>query len=83
MRHVKFFAAVAVALALAVVIFVVVAQQNKGDDAPDGIVQIPGGWFTMGCSPRDGKCYDSERPSKRVHVDAFFIDTHEVTQAEY
>ncbi|MDP8225405.1 MAG: formylglycine-generating enzyme family protein [Candidatus Lernaella stagnicola] len=50
---------------------------------PDGMVHIPGGWFKMGCSPGDGECFDREKPSKRVYVDAFFIDIHEVTQAEY
>ncbi|MDP8222788.1 MAG: formylglycine-generating enzyme family protein [Candidatus Lernaella stagnicola] len=52
-------------------------------DAPKGMAAIPGGWFTMGCSPGDGECFEREKPSKRVYVDAFFIDTHEVTQAEY
>ena len=82
MRHVKF-AAVAVALALAVVISVAVAQQNKGGDASDGMVHVTGGWFQMGCSPGDSKCYDNEKPSKRVYVDGFYMDVHEVTQAEY
>ena len=57
---------------------------NEPDaEAVGGMAQIPAGWFQMGCSPGDGECDSDENPRKRVYVDSFFIDTHEVTQSEY
>jgi len=54
------------------------------DDAagsPPGMVLIPGGEFVMGTddptSPRN------ERPAHRVKVDGFWMDDHEVTNAEF
>jgi sulfatase modifying factor 1 len=44
----------------------------------DGLVLIPGGEFEMG----DESKYDG-RPVHRVHVDSFYIDAREVTNAEY
>ena len=45
----------------------------------DGMVLIPAGTFQMGSE--DG--WDNERPVHTVHVDAFYIDKYEVTNAEY
>jgi serine/threonine-protein kinase len=47
--------------------------------APAGMVSVPGGEFTMGRA--DGDEY--ERPAHRVTVKPFFMDTYEVTCAEY
>ncbi len=44
-----------------------------------GMVLVEGGGFTMGTD--DGLPY--ERPSHRVVVDSFYIDEHEVTNAQY
>jgi formylglycine-generating enzyme required for sulfatase activity len=52
--------------------------EDKGD-----MVKIPAGWFNMGCSPQDSKCDNDEKPSKRVYVDAFYMDVHETTVAQY
>ncbi|MDP8222376.1 MAG: SUMF1/EgtB/PvdO family nonheme iron enzyme [Candidatus Lernaella stagnicola] len=52
-------------------------------DVPEGMVHIPAGWFQMGCSSGDSECDNDEKPSKRVYVEGFFMDAHEVTQAEY
>ena len=42
---------------------------------------IPGGSFTMG--GRSDQAYADEFPQHRVLVDPFYIDTHEVTNAEF
>ncbi len=45
---------------------------------PEGMVLIPAGDFQMGSND-----YDNEQPVHTVYVDAFYMDTHEVTNAEY
>ena len=47
--------------------------------APEGMVLIPAGDFRMGSN--DGN-FD-ERPVHTVYVDAFYMDAHEVTNAQY
>jgi formylglycine-generating enzyme len=53
--------------------------------APEGMVWIPGGEFSMGCAdPRDLSCGGREpmsdaRPVHRVAVDGFWMDATEVT----
>ena len=50
---------------------------------PRGIVYIPAGSFTMGCS-RLFVCNDNERPVKKVTISkGFYMDATEVTQGEY
>ncbi|MCC6413066.1 MAG: formylglycine-generating enzyme family protein [Saprospiraceae bacterium] len=57
--------------------------------APSGMVWIPGGEFSMGCAdPTADLCGGTEtmfdaRPIHRVYVDGFWMDDHEVTNAEY
>lgn len=52
--------------------------------APEGMVEVPGGDFYMGCNERvDSECSGDEKPGKTVHVPGFRIDTTEVTVAEY
>ncbi len=46
--------------------------------APAGMVLIPAGTFQMGSNSEI-----DERPVHSVSLDAFYIDTHEVTNAEY
>ena len=48
-------------------------------DAPDGMVLIPAGEFEMGSD----KGAANEYPGHTVYLDAFYIDTHEVTNAQY
>jgi formylglycine-generating enzyme required for sulfatase activity len=52
-----------------------IAQQP----APRGMVLVPAGEFVMGC---DDGAYD-EAPAHRVRVSAFWIDRHEVTNAQF
>ena len=50
-------------------------------DPPPGMKFIPAGDFVMGSD--DVHAMPNERPAHRVHVDAFFIDEHDVTNAEF
>jgi sulfatase modifying factor 1 len=49
------------------------------EDLKAGMVWIAGGTFTMG----DERQWPEERPSHRVTVRAFWIDRHEVTNAQF
>jgi formylglycine-generating enzyme required for sulfatase activity len=44
-----------------------------------GMVWVPGGRFTMGSE----KFYREERPIRRVSVSGFWVDIHEVTNAQF
>ena len=46
-----------------------------------GMVLIPAGDFQMGSN--DGNADDDEKPVHTVYVDAFYIDTYEVTNAQF
>ena len=48
---------------------------------PEGMALIPAGSFQMGSN--DPEAQDWEKPVHTVHLDAFFMDTHEVTNAQY
>ncbi len=57
------------------------APPPVAETAPEGMVLIPAGEFEMGSD--DNSAYSDERPPHPVYVDAFYIDTHEVTNAQY
>jgi formylglycine-generating enzyme required for sulfatase activity len=50
-------------------------------------VYIPGGWFPMGSSDRDGKIGFEigvdELPQQKVYVRSFYMDRYEVTEVQY
>ena len=48
---------------------------------PEGMALIPAGTFQMGSN--DPGAQASAQPVHTVHLDAFYIDTHEVTNAQY
>ena len=48
-------------------------------DIPDGMVLIPAGEFEMGSDTGAA----NERPVHTVYIDAFYMDTYEVTNAQY
>ena len=58
-----------------------VALAASSATAPPGMVWIPGGVFTMGTN--DTKSMDNERPAHRVEVTGFWMDTQDVTNAEF
>src|SRR5689334_12858213 len=49
--------------------------------APPGMRWIPAGEFTMGTASALG--WPDERPPHQVRVDGFWIDEHEVTNAQF
>jgi formylglycine-generating enzyme required for sulfatase activity len=60
------------------------AAEAKGQHAPEGMVIVPAGKFTMGCAY--GKvegCDTSESPAHEVELDAYYADVFEVSIAEY
>lgn len=59
----------------------VCALANKSPVAEAGMVYVPGGEFTMGTSSELG--WPNEKPAHRVRVESFYIDTTEVTNAEF
>ena len=48
---------------------------------PEGMVLIPAGQFQMGSI--DDEASNNEQPVHTVHIDAFYMDEHEVTNLEY
>lgn len=50
---------------------------------PEGMVWIPGGEFIQGAVPNDGMAMSHEKPAHKVYVDGFFMDIHEVTNAQF
>lgn len=56
------------------------AKQNRAQ-APQGMVYVSGGSFLMGNSADTGD--DDERPAHSVCLAGFYIDRHEVTNAQF
>ena len=50
-------------------------------ELPKGMVLVPAGEFTMGTD--DPQAPADQHPAREVHVDAFYIDKHEVTNAQF
>lgn len=48
---------------------------------PSGMVWIPPGTFTMGTD--DLRSMSNERPAHKVHVDGFWMDEHDITNADF
>lgn len=72
----------------------VVVNVAMAEEASNGMISIPAGPFIMGSDAKDddGKAqeygstkpwYQDEAPMREVDVDAFWIDTFEVTNSEY
>ena len=55
------------------------AEAPRG--STEGMAWVPGGLFTMGTA--DNQAWPDEMPTHRVKVDGFWIDQHEVTNAEF
>ena len=59
-------------------------QIKKKASNPDSLIQmklIPGGTFTMG--GRSDQAYPDEFPQHKVSIDPFYMDLHEVSNAEF
>ncbi len=56
-----------------------VELQMPPGEAPEGMVLVPAGPFLMG---QNGSAPD-EAPQREVHLEAYYIDRHEVTNAEF
>ena len=56
-------------------------EPHQNETAPLGMVWIAGGEFTMGTD--DVRSLPNERPAHRVQVEGFWIDDHDVTNAEF
>ena len=57
------------------------AQPKSAGAAPAGMVWIPGAEFTIGWDGPEGR--PDEGPAHRVHVDGFWMDATEVTNAQF
>ena len=49
--------------------------------APPAMAWVPGGEFTMGTD--DVRSFPNERPAHRMKIDGFWMDEHDVTNAEF
>src|SRR3982751_693591 len=65
-------------VAMAAAFFVTKTVRNR---PPEGMIQIPGGEFTMGTDDKLG--WPDEKPAHRVFVDPFWMDAHEVTNLDF
>ena len=54
---------------------------NVNEPPPEGMVLIPAGTFQMGSTDEDAS--EHEQPVHTVHLDAFYMDIYEVTNAQY
>ena len=52
-------------------------------DAPEGMVWIPGGVFMQGAVSSDKMAMPHESPAHEVAVNGFYMDAHEVTNAQF
>ncbi|UYQ93852.1 formylglycine-generating enzyme family protein [Chitinophaga horti] len=58
-----------------------IARQASPADSLNHMVLIPGGQFSMGADDNDGQ--PDEYPKHAVQLDSFWMDEHEVTNAEF
>lgn len=61
----------------------VLVDKPEGIQTPKSMVWIPGGEFMQGAVSQDKMAMEHEKPSHKVAVDGFFMDIHEVTNAEF
>ena len=65
-------------VAISIVFCAPVVVPEDEETVPESMALIFGGEFEMGSSNRP-----SEQPIHTVHLDAFYLDQHEVTNAQY
>ena len=57
------------------------AFADVADGKPTPMVKVPAGSFLRGSPDHAGRA--DERPRRTIYLDAFLIDTYEVTNAQY
>ena len=55
--------------------------RDEAPPPPEGMVLIPAGEFQMGSDDEDARL--DEQPVHTVHLDAFYMDEYEVTNAQF
>lgn len=68
-------------IALLFTVATVCNQPSFSSEPPDGMVLIPAGDFLMGTDSQLANA--DQKPLHNVYLDAFYIDIHEVTNAQY
>lgn len=58
-------------------------QSQTQKNAPEGMVWISGAVFNLGAVVQDKMAMKHEKPSNIVSVDGFYMDIHEVTNAQF
>ncbi|MFZ0490481.1 MAG: SUMF1/EgtB/PvdO family nonheme iron enzyme, partial [Salegentibacter sp.] len=61
----------------------IIVEVPENVEAPEGMVWIPGGKFMQGAVAGDKMAKKDEGPAHPVAVDGFFMDSTEVTNAEF
>jgi formylglycine-generating enzyme required for sulfatase activity len=56
-------------------------EQTSKNQSTEGMVLIPGGTFNMGAD--DDRAWRDEYPKHQVQIDSFWMDIHEVTNAQF
>jgi len=59
----------------------IISAQEEPTEKESGMTWIPGGEFVMGTNEMDA--YPAEKPAVELGVQGFWMDIHEVTNAEY
>ena len=68
-------------LTLLLLVMLILTPVIVMSEPPEGMVLVPAGEFTMGTD--DPNAPEDQRPARKVNVDAFYIDKHEVTNAQF
>lgn len=61
----------------------VLAQEKAEVNTPKDMIWVPKKTFLMGAKENDSYAMPREKPSHKVAVEGFFIDTHEVTNLQF
>ena len=81
LKHAGIFALLAALFALAMGGIRAEPREDTPPTPPAGMVLIPAGQFQMGSNDADAD--EAEQPVHTVHLDAFYMDKYEVTNAQF